>query len=87
MEGQGKQAYINVHVQYTNREDVNTSSQYQQNQKEGNNIAWNTKNKETPSNLIKNGRLRRGKLTGQFNIALTYQNLLRKHCSSSRLNT
>ncbi|KAK4724218.1 hypothetical protein R3W88_026997 [Solanum pinnatisectum] len=34
-----------------------------------------------------NGRLRRGKLTGQFNIAWTDQNLLRKHCSSIRLIT
>ncbi|KAG5590398.1 hypothetical protein H5410_040912 [Solanum commersonii] len=47
-----------------------------------------TKNKEiTTSQLMKNGRLRRGKLTGQFNIAQTDQNLLRKHCSSSRLIT
>ncbi|KAH0720206.1 hypothetical protein KY290_005118 [Solanum tuberosum] len=36
---------------------------------------------------MKNGRLRRGKLTGQFNIACTDQKLLRKHCSSSRLIT
>ncbi|KAH0682727.1 hypothetical protein KY290_021324 [Solanum tuberosum] len=36
---------------------------------------------------MKNGRLRRGKLTGQFNIAWTDQNLLRKHCSSNKLIT
>ncbi|KAK6793727.1 hypothetical protein RDI58_007180 [Solanum bulbocastanum] len=48
----------------------------------------NTKNKEiTTGQLMKNGRLRRGKLTGQFNIAWTDQNLLRKHCSRNRLIT
>ncbi|KAK4707440.1 hypothetical protein R3W88_032987 [Solanum pinnatisectum] len=36
---------------------------------------------------MKNGRLRRGKLTGKFNIAWTNQNILRRHCSSSRLIT
>ncbi|KAK6803139.1 hypothetical protein RDI58_000923 [Solanum bulbocastanum] len=36
---------------------------------------------------MKNGKLRREKLTGQFNIAWTDQNLIRKHCSSSRLIT
>ncbi|KAK4709675.1 hypothetical protein R3W88_004188 [Solanum pinnatisectum] len=36
---------------------------------------------------MKNDRLRRGKLIGKFNIAWTDQNLLRKHCSSSRLIT
>ncbi|KAG5632157.1 hypothetical protein H5410_003874 [Solanum commersonii] len=36
---------------------------------------------------MKNGRLRREKLTGQFNIAWTDQNLLRKHCRSNILIT
>ncbi|KAG5631558.1 hypothetical protein H5410_003275 [Solanum commersonii] len=73
---QGKQDSRNLQIQYTNREDGNTSSIYQPYQKQGNN-----------KKLMKNGRLRRGKLTDQFNIAWTYQNLLRKHCSSSRLIT
>ncbi|KAK6803298.1 hypothetical protein RDI58_001082 [Solanum bulbocastanum] len=59
------------------KEDGNTNSQYQQYQ-----------NKEiTTSQLMKNGRLRRGKLIGQFKIPWTNQNLLRKHCSSNRLIT
>ncbi|KAG5585764.1 hypothetical protein H5410_046198 [Solanum commersonii] len=45
-----------------------------------------TKNNDiTTSQPMKNGRLRRGKLTGQFNIAWIDQNLLRKHYSNSRL--
>ncbi|KAG5599097.1 hypothetical protein H5410_030467 [Solanum commersonii] len=77
---QGKQNSRNLQMQYTNREDGNTSSQYQQHQKQGNN--------NKPADEEWQTQKRKAYMPVQYSMGRPKSsNLLRKHCSSNKLIT